>query len=204
MPHLLVVDIDDATLAAIEELIRGRARIPALAQFKLDGRKVPHPSPAGAAPTPIRAVTLAAVLRAIGTPEELANKVTFQPASDIEPPAVRINGFSAPPVESRTLIFACWRLDLVKQELRTADDTLVPLSRVEFELLYVFAKHPHRWLTRRQILNFMKEHARLSRLRSIDVYVSRLRRKLEVDIRSPKIVQTVRNGYKFSAAVTIR
>ena len=176
MPHLLVVDIDDATLAAIEELVHRRTLIPVLVQFKLDGQKLQH----------------------------LAGSNGAVPNSMPSVASSRINGFSPPAVESRTLIFACWRLDLVKQELRTADDTLVPLSRVEFELLYVFAKHPHRWLTRRQILDFMKEHARLSRLRSIDVYVSRLRRKLEVDIRSPKIVQTVRNGYKFSAAVTIR
>jgi two-component system OmpR family response regulator len=117
---------------------------------------------------------------------------------------LRINGFSPPPVESRSLIFASWRLDLVRHELRTADDALVPISRAEFELLYVLAKHPHRWLTRRQILDFMKGPARLSRTRSIDVYVSRLRCKLEVDRRSPKIVQTVRDGCKFSAAVTIR
>jgi two-component system, OmpR family, response regulator len=138
-------------------------------------------------------------------PEEFVNhKETLQPTSDTVPPPSGINGFSPPAVESRTLIFAGWRLDLVRHELRTADDALVPLSSAEFELLYVFAKHPHRWLTRRQILEFMRAHARLSRTRTIDVYVSRLRRKLEADIRSPKIVQTVRDGYKFSAAVTIR
>jgi DNA-binding response OmpR family regulator len=197
MPHLLVVDIDDATLAAIEELVHGRAQIPALVQFKLDRQKVN-----GAAPNPMSSV--AAALPAINAPDELVAKDTIQPMSDIEPRASRINGFSSPPVESRTLIFACWRLDLARHELRTANDAPVPLSRAEFELLYVFAKHPHRWLTRRQILDFMKGHARPSRMRSIDVYVSRLRRKLEVDMRSPKILQTVRNGYKFSAAVTIR
>jgi two-component system OmpR family response regulator len=105
---------------------------------------------------------------------------------------------------SGTLHFSCWRLDLAARELRTADDALVPISRAEFELLYVFAKHPHRWLTRRQILYFMRGDTQLPSSRSIDVYVSRLRRKLETDVRSPKIVQTVRNGYKFSATVTIR
>jgi DNA-binding winged helix-turn-helix (wHTH) protein len=199
-----MVDIDDATLAAIEELVHSRAQIPAAVQFKLDGQKVPQLNANGAAPNRMPSVALAAALPAINTPEELVNKDTFQPTSDIEPLASRINGFSPPPIESRTLIFACWRLDLARQELRAANDAPVPLSRAEFELLYVFAMHPYRWLTRRQILDFMKGHTRPSRMRSIDVYVSRLRRKLEVDIRSPKIVQTVRNGYKFSATVTIR
>jgi DNA-binding winged helix-turn-helix (wHTH) protein len=128
---------------------------------------------------------------------------TIEATSDVEASASRIDGFSPPLAESRTLIFACWRLDLVTQELRTADDAPLTLSRAEFELLYVLAKHPHRWLTRQQILHFMKGHARLSRARSIDVYVSRLRHKLEADIRTPKIIQTVRNGYKLAAAVTI-
>ena len=203
MPHLLLVDIDDSTLAAIEELVHSRALIATLALCELDDQKVQQLAPNRAAPNPIPPVALAAALPAIHKPKELVNKDTFQRTSDIEPLTFRINGFSPPPVESRTLIFACWRLDLVTHELRTADDALVPLSRAEFELLCVLAKHPHRWLTRLQILDFMKGHARLSRTRSIDVYVSRLRCKLEVDIRSPKIVQTVRNGYKFSAAVTI-
>jgi DNA-binding winged helix-turn-helix (wHTH) protein len=202
MAHVLVVDIDDATLAAIEELVHGRAQVPALVQFKLDGQKVPHLGSNGAAPNPMSSV--AAAPPTINTPDELVTKDTFQPTSDIEPRASKINGFSSPPVESRTLVFACWRLDLARHELRTANDAPVPLSHAEFELLYVFAKHPHRWLTRRQILDFMKGHARPLRIRSIDVYVSRLRRKLEVDMRSPKILQTVRNGYKLSAAVTIR
>ena len=157
MPHLLVIDVDDATLSAIEELVQSRAVTPAVAQCKLYG--------AGAGADPIPSV--------------------------------------APAVRSRTLIFASWRLDLAMRELRDADDALVPLSDAEFELLYVLAKHPHRRLTRHQILDLMRGRARLSRTRSIDVYISRLRRKLEVDFRSPVIVQTVRNGYLFSAAVTI-
>lgn len=159
MPHLLVIDVDDATLSAIEELVQSRAVTPAVAQCKLYG------AGAGAGADPIPSV--------------------------------------APAVRSRTLIFASWRLDLAMRELRDADDALVPLSDAEFELLYVLAKHPHRRLTRHQILDLMKGRARLSRTRSIDVYISRLRRKLEVDFRSPAIVQTVRNGYLFSAAVTI-
>jgi DNA-binding winged helix-turn-helix (wHTH) protein len=195
MPHLLVIDIDDSTLAAIEDLMQSRALIPA---------SVRHLAPNGAATNPMPSVEPAEGPPAINTPEPVVIKDTVQSTSDLAPSPFGINRVSPPPLESRTLIFARWRLDLVRHELRTADDALVPLSDAEFELLYVFAKHPHRWLTRSQILEFMKGHVRPSRARSIDVYVSRLRRKLEVDIRSPKIVQTVRNGYKFSAAVTIR
>ena len=61
MPHLLVVDIDDSTLAAIEELVHSRALIATLAQCKLDDQKVQHLAPNGAAPNPIPSVALAAV-----------------------------------------------------------------------------------------------------------------------------------------------
>jgi DNA-binding winged helix-turn-helix (wHTH) protein len=203
MPHLLVIDIDDATVAAIEELVRSRAVPPSVVQFKLNGQKVQGLMPNGANPNPMPTVALAAAPPTINMPEEFVHKYTLQPGSNVEPVASRIYGFSVPAVRSRTLHFASWRLDLAMHELRAADDSLVPLSEAEFELLYVLAKHPHRRLTRHQILDLMRGRARLSRTRSIDVYISRLRRKLEVDFRSPEIVQTVRNGYTFSAAVTI-
>src|ERR1700722_5445230 len=142
MPHLLVVDIDDATLAAIEELMHRRALFPASVQCNLDGEKLRDLAQNGGAPTTTLSAAPAPTIPAINTPEELGIKDTVQSTSDIVPPAFRVNGFAPSPVESRTLIFACWHLDLARHELRTTDETLVPLSHAEFELLYVLAKHP--------------------------------------------------------------
>ncbi len=46
------------------------------------------------------------------------------------------------------LSFAGWRLDVVRRELRSGDNTLVILSGAEFDLLLAFAEHPQVVLTR--------------------------------------------------------
>ena len=101
------------------------------------------------------------------------------------------------------LCFAGWRLDVVRRELRSADDALVVLSGGEFDLLLAFAEHPHRVLTREQLIDFARGSTHVAFDRSIDVQVSRLRSKLETDPRNPAIIRTVRSaGYLFIPEVT--
>jgi len=98
--------------------------------------------------------------------------------------------------------FAGWRLDLTRRELRTPDNMMVPLSGVEFDLLLAFAEHPQRVLSREQLMDLA--HGRNHDVfdRSIDVQVSRLRRKLEATAEAPALIQTVRNGgYMFTPKV---
>jgi two-component system OmpR family response regulator len=100
------------------------------------------------------------------------------------------------------LTFAGWRLDVARRELRSADNTLMILSGGEFDLLLAFAEHPQRVLTRDQLLDLARGISHAAYDRSIDVLVSRLRRKLELDTRSPSVIRTVRNGgYIFTPAV---
>jgi two-component system OmpR family response regulator len=100
------------------------------------------------------------------------------------------------------LAFLEWRLDVARRELRSADNTLMILSGAEFDLLLAFAEHPQRVLTRDQLLDFARGHSHAAFDRSIDVQVSRLRRKLESDPRDPAIIRTVRNeGYIFTPQV---
>jgi two-component system, OmpR family, response regulator len=99
------------------------------------------------------------------------------------------------PAETRpALCFANWRLDVTRRELRSADDTLVVLSGGEFDLLLAFVEHPHRVLTRDQLLDLSRGTANAAYDRSIDVQVSRLRCKLEADPKNPALIRTVRNG----------
>ncbi|QWT20427.1 response regulator [Bacillus sp. NP157] len=103
---------------------------------------------------------------------------------------------------SPMLGFSGWRLDIVRRELRSSDHTLTPLSGAEFELLVVFAQHPRRVLTREQLIDMSRGPRHEAFDRSIDVQVSRLRRKIEEDPSDPDIIRTVRNvGYMFSASV---
>lgn len=101
-----------------------------------------------------------------------------------------------------TLEFAGWQLDVTRRELRSPEKIMIPLSTGEFKLLLVFAEHPRRILTRQQLLDLVRGDAYDAFDRSIDVQVSRLRRKLETDIHSEPMIRTIRNGgYLFSPSV---
>jgi two-component system OmpR family response regulator len=105
--------------------------------------------------------------------------------------------------ETRPILsFAKWLLDVAKRELRSADNILIPLSGGEFDLLLAFVEHPQRVLSREQLLDWTGGIAHEAYDRSIDTQVSRLRRKLEPDAKSPLIIKTVRNGgYMFTPTV---
>ena len=92
------------------------------------------------------------------------------------------------------LSFGRWRLDIARRELRSDDNTLLPLSSGEFDLLLAFAEHPQRVLTRDMLMDMARGENHDAFDRSIDVQVSRLRRKLEASPKSPELIRTVRNG----------
>lgn len=101
------------------------------------------------------------------------------------------------------LLFAGWRLDVVRRELRSADDTLVLLSGSEFDLLLAFVEHPGRVLSRETLMDLARGSGHDAYDRSIDVQVSRLRYKLEPDPKNPSLIRTIRNaGYLFLPKVT--
>ncbi|MNN99698.1 Transcriptional regulatory protein OmpR [compost metagenome] len=67
----------------------------------------------------------------------------------------------------------------------------------------MFVEHPQRILTREQLLDLARGRSYEAFDRSIDVQVSRLRRKLEFDPKRPEVIRTVRNGgYLFMPSVT--
>jgi len=79
---------------------------------------------------------------------------------------------------------------------------MIPLSAGEFDLLLVFLEHPQRILTREVLLDLARGPTHEAYDRSIDVQVSRLRRKLEFDSNGVEMIRTVRNvGYLFTLDV---
>lgn len=101
-----------------------------------------------------------------------------------------------------SLLFGNWRLNLAKRELRSPNMTLVPLSSGEFELLLAFLEHPQRLLSREQLIDYARGSGHEVFDRSIDVQISRIRRKIEANTRSPEMIRTVRNaGYIFTVPV---
>ncbi len=88
---------------------------------------------------------------------------------------------------------------IVDVEQRTMfDDTgaRVTLTSMEFDLLYTLMTHPRRALSRDQLLD-MAHHARSDPFdRSIDVRITRLRKKIEIDPAMPRVIKTIRGeGY---------
>jgi two-component system, OmpR family, response regulator len=103
---------------------------------------------------------------------------------------------------SATLRFAGWTLDLRQRHLLSPEGDLVDVTSGEFDLLAVFAERPQRILRRDQLVDLARGRDAGPFDRSIDVQVSRLRRKLEIDSRNPQIIKTVRSGgYMFTPNV---
>jgi len=74
----------------------------------------------------------------------------------------------------------------------------VPLTAMEFDLLAAFARHPNRALSRDQLLDLAHRRDGEPFDRSIDIRVTRLRRKIEADPAHPQAIRTVRGiGYMF-------
>ncbi|HYD67168.1 response regulator [Azospirillum sp.] len=91
-------------------------------------------------------------------------------------------------------------LDLDARTLIDGEGSAVPLTAMEFDLLRVFLDHPNQTLSRDRIaeLAHCRDWDPLDR--SIDIRITRLRRKIEPDPASPTLIQTVRGlGYRFAA-----
>jgi two-component system, OmpR family, response regulator len=111
---------------------------------------------------------------------------------------------SPPADKNRILEFVGWRLDVVHRRLFSPTNALVPLRAGEFDLLLALAERPQRVLTRDQLLDLSRGRAANSFDRSIDVQISRLRRKIESDPKEPTLIKTVRNGgYILAASVAV-
>jgi DNA-binding response OmpR family regulator len=74
--------------------------------------------------------------------------------------------------------------------------TKVPLTAMEFDLLYTLITHARRVLTRDQLLE-LAHHQKWDPFdRSIDIRITRLRKKVQVDPAKPRVLKTVRGeGY---------
>ena len=90
-----------------------------------------------------------------------------------------------------TLDTAAWRL--------MRGNTEVAVSTAEFQLLRVFVEHPNRVMSRDDLIERLKGYEREAFDRSVDVRVTRLRRKIEADPAHPAYIRTVRGeGYLFN------
>ena len=90
-------------------------------------------------------------------------------------------------------------LDLERRVLvDPTDGSEEPLAASEFDLLKVFAQNPNRPLNRDWLLEVTAHREMEAFDRAIDLRITRLRRKIEVDPAHPDAIRTVRGaGYMF-------
>jgi two-component system, OmpR family, response regulator len=101
-----------------------------------------------------------------------------------------------------TFRFGEFIVDSASRRVVRNDGKEISMTGAEFELLIVFLLRPGRVLSRDQLLDLTRSRASEPFDRSIDVLVSRLRRKLG-DEGSFAIIKTVRNGgYQMVMSVT--
>lgn len=96
----------------------------------------------------------------------------------------------------KTAAFGAFTLDLEAAKLFSESGEDVPLTAMEFSLLRVFAENKSRVLNRDQLLEQAHDRSWDPFDRSIDIRISRLRRKIESNPQKPTIIRTVRGiGY---------
>ena len=100
-------------------------------------------------------------------------------------------------------VFAGWALDQVHRQLYSPAGVEVELTGAEFELLRELVNNAQRPISRNQLLNAAQSRDGAPYDRSIDVSISRLRKKLEKDPHHPTLIKTIRNvGYVLTSVVT--
>jgi len=100
-------------------------------------------------------------------------------------------------VEAGVLHIEDLDIDSAAMQLRVKGE-LVVMTATEFRLLDYLARHPGRMFSRDHLLDAVWGDARFVTPRSVDVYVRRIREKIEADPETPRYLKTMRGaGYRF-------
>jgi two-component system, OmpR family, response regulator len=116
---------------------------------------------------------------------------------------LRRGGTASRRPEERRFTFDVFAIDLDTRQLTDQSSAPVSLTAAEFDLLRCFVEHPRRVLTRDQLFSWTRGRTANPLDRTLDMLVSRLRRKLDAVSPSSNLIVTVRNGgYLLTAHVT--
>nr|WP_092161782.1 response regulator transcription factor [Bosea sp. CRIB-10] len=115
---------------------------------------------------------------------------------------MRVNGATNSLTPARGFVFAGWTLDVVRRELLDPHGAVVDLSTGEFDMLRALVEAPGKILSRDHLLDLAKNRVATGFDRVVDVQISRLRRKIEVDPEGAPMIKTIRGtGYMFMPGV---
>lgn len=100
-----------------------------------------------------------------------------------------------------TISFGRCRLDVAAHKLIDSAGQEVSITPMEYCLLRAFADNPGRVLNRDELAELAHEREWNPFDRSIDIRISRLRKKIEANPVHPQVIETVRGvGYRFAVA----
>jgi two-component system OmpR family response regulator len=106
------------------------------------------------------------------------------------------------PEKGRRFCFADWTLDTARRDLSSANGAGQELTTAEFNLLEIFVQRPGRVMSRDNLMDLLKGSDWSPVDRTIDNLIARLRKKVEPDPETPRLIKTVRGvGYVFTAEV---
>lgn len=100
------------------------------------------------------------------------------------------------------MTFSGWRIEPKSRQLYDPDGAQVSMTTAEFDLLLAFCSNPNKVLTREQLLSMTHAGSAGPVERSIDAHISRVRQKIEPNLKDPTFIKTVRlGGYLFASKV---
>jgi two-component system phosphate regulon response regulator OmpR len=103
-------------------------------------------------------------------------------------------------LNGRALAFGACALDMEARMLRGPTGREMALTEMEIALLRAFIEHPNQALNRDELAELAYGRTWNPFDRSLDIRISRLRRKIERDPNKPEVILTVRGiGYRFEA-----
>ncbi|MHA3980022.1 response regulator [Halovulum sp. GXIMD14794] len=104
----------------------------------------------------------------------------------------RTEGQNEPP---KTLQMGAIRYDMVRGELWNGQE-MIRLTATESALMRIFSARPNEAISRTQLVHDLGRDDGQAQERAVDVQITRLRRKIEADPKTPRYLQTVRGaGY---------
>jgi len=118
----------------------------------------------------------------------------FEPSELVARIKVRLR--RAPSDSTDSLQLGRVKIDQVAHTINR-DGKIIPLTRLEFDLLVALAKEPGRVFTREALLSEVWGYQHATDTRLVNVHIQRLRAKIEFDPENPELIVTVRGiGYK--------
>lgn len=110
----------------------------------------------------------------------------------------RVPQVEAAVVAPKVLHMGPVRYDISRGEMWHGDD-MVRLTATESQLMRIFSASPGEAMTRQHLVEELSRSGGQTQERAVDVQITRLRRKIEVDPKQPRYLQTVRGaGYMLS------